>query len=130
MADHALPLQALRNFAFVMGRSYDMNAMSMQLGERVTEALSAAGAGVSVAAPDGRLKFVTATSQQIVGIEEVQERAQEGPCVLAFQSQQPFAVTDIEQFADWPAYRESALQLGLKAVIGYPLTMRPPGSAP
>ena len=122
MADHALLLQALRSFASVMGRSYDTSEVSMQLGERVTEALSAAGAGVSVAAADGRLKFVTATSEQIVGIEETQEAAQEGPCVSAFQTQQPFAVADIEQVSDWPGYRETALGLGLRSVVGYPLS--------
>lgn len=122
MADHALLLQALRNFASVMGRSYDINAMSIQLGERVTEALGALGAGVSVAGTDGRLKFVTATSEKIVGIEEIQEKAQEGPCVVAFQSQQPVAVPDIQQAIEWPEYRETALELGLKAAVGYPLS--------
>lgn len=122
MADHALLLQALRNFASVMGRSYDINAMSMQLGERVTEALGAFGAGVSVAGADGRLKFVTATSEKIVSIEEIQEKAQEGPCVVAFQSQQPVAVADIEQAVEWPEYRDTALELGLKAAVGYPLS--------
>lgn len=122
MADHALLLQTLRSFASVMGRSYDMNEMSIQLGERVTEALSAAGSGVSVADEDGQLKFISATSEQIIGIEEVQEKAQEGPCVSAFQSQRPVALADIEQTVDWPDYRETAMRLGLRAVVGYPLS--------
>lgn len=121
MADHVLLLKALRDFASVMGRSYDLNAMSIELSERVTEALSAAGAGVSVVAADGRLKFVTATSEQIVGIEEIQEKTQVGPCVEAFQSQHPVAVTDIEQANQWPEYRAIALRLGLRAVVGFPV---------
>jgi GAF domain-containing protein len=122
LADHALLLQALRRFAVVMGGSYDINEMSIQLGERLTEALGAAGAGVSVADEKGRLKFVTATSEQIVAIEEVQERLQRGPCVSAFESQEPVALGDIGGTARWPDYRDAALRLGLNAVVGYPLS--------
>lgn len=122
MADHALLLHALRRFAVVMGANYDLDEVSIQLGELLTEALGAAGAGVSVVDENGRLKFVTATSEQIVSIEEVQERLQQGPCVVAFQTQKPAALGDIESAVEWPGYQESALRLGLNAVVGYPLS--------
>ncbi len=121
MADHALLLQALRNFATAMGRSYDINEMSIRLSERVTEALGVEGAGVSVADQDGRLKFVTATSEKILGIEQVQEEFQQGPCVIAFKTQKPVALDSIENAAEWSAYKDAARRLGLKAVVGFPL---------
>ena len=122
MASNALLLQALRSFARVMGRSYDINEMSYQLGERVTEALGVEGTGVSVADKAGNLKFVAATSEPIVVIEEIQERIQEGPCVSAFRNQKPVVVGNIDDVDEWPAYKETATRLGLGAVVGLPLS--------
>lgn len=121
MADHNLLLQALRSFAVTMGGSYEITEMCYELCDRTVEALSATGAGVSVADTDGDLKFVTATSEQVIEIEEVQEKAQQGPCMWAFTSQQPVAIGDLRQTDHWPAYAEVAGRLGLHAVVGYPL---------
>lgn len=122
MADYDLLVQALRNFASAMGKSYDIIEMSYQLGDRVTEALEVVGVGVSVADTDGNLKFVTASNEQIVALEEFQERHQVGPCVAAFISQEPVIVEDIEEADHWPGYKEVATELGLGAAIGYPLS--------
>lgn len=121
MSDHAVLLQALRNFATAMGGSYDINGMSIRLSERITEALGVEGAGVSVADQDGRLKFVAATSEKILEIERVQEEFQQGPCVIAFETQKPVTLESIESAPDWSAYRDVARRLGLKAVVGFPL---------
>ncbi|MFZ0013910.1 MAG: GAF and ANTAR domain-containing protein [Acidimicrobiia bacterium] len=122
MASHALLMQALRSFASVMGRSYDLIEMSFQLAERVTEALGVEGTGVSVADQSGDLKYVSATSEPIVTMEEIQEKIQEGPCVMAFRTQQPMVVADIADIEGWADYKETATELGLGAVIGYPLS--------
>lgn len=115
-------MQALRSFATDMGRSYDIIEMSYRLGERVTEALGVAGAGVSVQDEAGDLKFVTATSEKIGLMEQVQEKHQQGPCVSALRTQRPLVVNDLGTVSDWPEYREVARELQLCAVVGYPLS--------
>jgi GAF domain-containing protein len=122
LADYALLMQALRTFASDMGRSYDIIDMSYRVGERVTEALGVAGVGVSVGDATGDLKFVTATSERIIRIEQVQEKYQEGPCVSAFSSQRPMVIDEIASISDWPEYGRVARELKLHAVIGYPLS--------
>jgi GAF domain-containing protein len=121
LADYDLLMQALRSFASDMGRSYDIIEMFYKLGERVTEALGVAGAGVSVGDASGELKFVTATSERMVLMEQVQQRYQEGPCVSAFRTQQPVVINQIDAVSDWRDYGEVARQLQLTAVVGYPL---------
>ena len=121
MADDLL-LKALRSFARAMGKNYDITEMSYQLSEHVAEALDAAGAGVSVADESGDLRFVTATSQPIIEIEAVQEKHQEGPCVEAYLSGEPNTIEDLTRESRWEHYRESAISIGLKAVVGYPLS--------
>ena len=117
-----LLLQALKSFVASLSNSYDINELAFELSSWITEALGVAGAGVSVVDSTGALKFVTATSDRILQIEQAQELAQEGPCVTAFLTQRPLAISDISRFPDWPAYSSTAEQLGLQAVVGYPLS--------
>lgn len=83
--------------------------------------LGADGAGVSVTDREGNLKFVAATSQPVVAIEQVQEKTQEGPCVSAFTSQTAVVVSDISDRTEWTSYTHKAQELGLAAVVGFPL---------
>jgi GAF domain-containing protein len=122
MADHALLLQALRSFAVTMGGSYDLTEMCYELSDRAAEAVGADGAGVSVVDASGILKFVTASNDLIVQMEEIQEKAQQGPCVAAFSSQEPVAVTGMGEIQEWPDYAEVAERLGISAVVGFPLS--------
>lgn len=121
MADQSLLLDALRSFAQAMGRSYEITEMCYELCDRSAEALSATGAGVSVAGEEGLLRFVTATSEEIRRLEEVQESTQEGPCVEAFVSRKPVVVPDIRDVEAWPAYKRLAAEFPHRAVVGYPL---------
>lgn len=121
MAEQEFLLKALRDFARTMSGGYEISEMSFQLAEGVTEAMGATGAGVSVATDKGDLKFVTATSQLMVEMEQAQEAAQQGPCVSAYQTQQPVVIPDIRLVEDWPAYTAAADRLSLRAVIGFPL---------
>lgn len=105
-----------------MGGSYDISDVCYGLGRTVTEVLGTTGAGVSVVDTRGDLKFVTATSQPIIEIEEAQEGAQQGPCVTAFQTQKPMVVSDIADRPEWPVYTDTATRLGLQAVVGFPLS--------
>jgi GAF domain-containing protein len=122
MSNQDLLLQALKSFAVAMGSSYDINEMAYELSFRVAEALGVAGAGVSIADAGGDLKFVTATDERIVKIEQAQEQAQEGPCVTAYLTQQPVAISEISDVQGWPAYATTAKQLNLQAVVGFPLS--------
>jgi GAF domain-containing protein len=121
MASQDLLLQALRSFAVAMGSSYDINEMAYQLSFQITEALGVVGAGVSIVDSEGHLRFVTATDERIVQIERAQEEAQQGPCVAAYLSQQPLAISNIQEVQDWVAYATTAERLNLQAVVGQPL---------
>jgi GAF domain-containing protein len=121
MADQNLLLQALRAFAATMRQSYDITEMCYELSDQTVNVLGATGAGVSVLGDAGQLRFVTATDETIVAMELVQETTQTGPCVLAFSSQQPVAVSDIAERDEWPAYSAQAAEMDLNAVVGFPL---------
>lgn len=118
----ALLLRALRTFAVAMRSSYDISEVCYRLSVSVTEVLNASGSGVAVVDSAGSLRFAAATSQPIVEMERAQEDVQQGPCVEAFRTQEPVAVSKIASRHEWPAYTEAANRLGLHAVVGYPLS--------
>lgn len=122
MSNTDLLLQALRSFAAAMGGSYDVSDVCYGLAVTVKDILGVAGVGVSVVDKSGDLKFVTATSQPIIEIEEAQEAAQQGPCVVAFESQKPMVISNIADRVEWPKYVDAAARVGLRAVVGFPLT--------
>jgi GAF domain-containing protein len=123
LIDHDLFVQALRSFASTMAHSYDRTEMCYELCDRTAEVVAAAGAGVAVADEAGTLKFVTATSDRIVGMELTQEETQQGPCVEAFESQEPVAIDDLATVEKWPGYLAAAEASGLRAVVGFPLSL-------
>ena len=130
MADWNSLLLALRSFAHAMGESYDLAEMATQLSHSITEVLSVTGAGLSVASEEGTLRFITATDEQIVAIEEVQEETQDGPCVGAYRKNEPVSTSDLGTDERWPEYSKAAIDIGIHAVMGYPLAYndRPIGS--
>ena len=121
MAGPVSLLDVLQRFAATMVHSYEMNDMLYELGESAVSILGAAGAGVSVVADDGSLRFVTATSESVVAFEQAQEQQQQGPCVEAFRTGQIVPVADLAEEERWPEYRRAAIGDGFVAVVGIPL---------
>jgi GAF domain-containing protein len=106
-----------------MVRSYDTITMLENLTERVTGVLGLAGSGVTLET-DGKLTFVTAVSDSIRELEVLQENLQQGPCIDAFHSGKPEAVSNaLAERERWPDYAELAGRLGLGGVAGIPMTL-------
>lgn len=70
---------------------------------------------------DGRLLFITATSERVTEIERVQESEQAGPCVQAFTTGNVVTIDKISGIDRWPLYRQTAAQAGFESVVGLPL---------
>jgi hypothetical protein len=90
------------------------------LGDGVVEILAAAGAGVSVADSHGRRRFVTATTDTVTVLEEIQQDTEDGPCIRAWQTNEAVCVADLRERVEWPAVRQTAIRLGLLTVTGVP----------
>ena len=88
------------------------------------EAVGVDGAGVSLISPDRHAQI--AWSDQLAGeIEDLQAVLREGPCYDAIAEGGPVLAPDLT--ADtarvrWPAFAASALEAGVRAVFGFPLT--------
>lgn len=88
------------------------------------EVLGVTGAGIMLMA-DGEHRGTFGVSNSVISIiEELQFTLGEGPCIDAFNSRRPVAEPDL---ADpdrnrWPAFSGPAVDAGVRAVFGFPLT--------
>jgi GAF domain-containing protein len=122
MSDQELLLDVLTRFSRTLAGRYDVSDVLYELSDGVAKVLNAAGAGVSLADDDGQLRFATATNEVVTAVEQVQQDSQHGPCHVAYATNQPVFVSDLRQPADWPQLADAALDAGLVAVAGFPMT--------
>lgn len=115
--------RVLREFARTLVREFDLTDVLDELATHTVDILDATGVGVSVCVGDDRLRFVTATSALVVGIEEQQDEHQYGPCVEAFRSGEIVAVGNLGDLDRWPEYRAAAEQVGVSSVAGIPMVV-------
>ncbi|MBW3659047.1 MAG: GAF and ANTAR domain-containing protein [Actinobacteria bacterium] len=107
-----------------LGR-YDISDVLYRLSDRCLGALEVDGAGMSVADPDGRLRFVTATDETVVRIEERQVESDEGPCHDAFRSHARVVVPDLRDLPDdrWGTYPAFAVEHGCLSLAAFPMVV-------
>ena len=124
MAGTSSLLHVLTRFARTLADGYDVAEVLYDLSDSVVSVLGAKGAGVSLAGADGKLAFVTATSEMITQVERVQQDSQEGTCHVAYTTNELVVVEDIATHDEWPTLRDAALRNGISSVIGVPLRVQ------
>lgn len=121
MADQALFLRTLSQFAQTLVRSYEVGDVLYELVESVSAVLDVPGAGVSLG-EGGRVRFVTGMNEASVVTEEAQERGQDGPCVEAYRTGQVVIVEDLARAEGrWEQLRSTAMEAGFRAVAAIPM---------
>lgn len=107
-----------------LGR-YEIGDVLYRLSDQSLEALGVDGAGISIAGPDGRLRFVTATDETVVRIEERQVGSGQGPCHDAFRSRARVVVPDLRELPDdrWGDYPGFAVAHGCLSIAGLPMVV-------
>lgn len=101
---------------------YDSHEVLEELAEHLTNLLGLMGSGFSLG-QDGKLIAITAVPPHLAPLERRQEIDQRGPCVHAFTTGAIVAVPDLSQETRWPEYSNLAAELGVRAVVGMPMTL-------
>jgi hypothetical protein len=76
MADHEALFDSLTEFARTLVGRYAIADVLYRLTDQVVPAFDLHAAGVSVGDADGTLRFVTASTDEILEVEKAQERFQ------------------------------------------------------
>src|SRR5699024_3874793 len=69
------------------------------------------------------LQAATAVPRALLPLETYQEEYQEGPCVSAYRTGRVQIVCDLTAGPDWPGFRQVAAQVGVRAMVGVPMTL-------
>jgi GAF domain-containing protein len=113
-------LDALRTFTREIVNPYDPQELLHRLTDQAVTLTRSRSAGVMLAGHKG-LGFAAASDDDAVEIELVQDRIQAGPCYDAFTTNHRQAVADLRGTTTWGEYRDRALALGSRSVLGVPL---------
>lgn len=105
-----------------LGR-YEIGDVLYRLTDQSLGLLGVDGTGVSLGDETGTLRFLTATGDTVVRVEEKQVSSQAGPCHEAFRSGEQVVVEDLAKLDHdrWGDYPEFALAQGCVSVAGIPM---------
>lgn len=121
MTDHSALIRVFSEYARTLSRRYDVGDVLYRLTDQVSEVLNVDGAGVFLS-EGSQLRFVTATDERIVRIEERQIVVGEGPCRDAYTNAAWATAADLAHESRWPGYAAIAVEHGCRAVAGIPMT--------
>ncbi len=113
-------LAAVREFTTTILNPYDLEDLLDRLTNHAMIVTGSQGAGVMLSGRDG-LGFAAASDPQVVEVEMLQDRVETGACHAAFTTRELVLVEDLAATDRWPAYRDRALELGFRAVMGLPM---------
>jgi GAF domain-containing protein len=122
VADQALLLRTLSEFAHTLVRRYQIGDVLYELVARVAAVVGVAGAGVSLGEGD-RVRFVSGLNEASIAVEHAQEQGQDGPCTEAYRTGQIVLVRDLGalEASRWEQYRAAALNAGFRGVAAIPM---------
>lgn len=112
----------LAEFARTLGTDFPIQAILDSLVARIVDVLPITAAGVtliSFAATTPR--YVAASDELALRFERLQTDLGEGPCLLAYQSGEAVAASDLSTDARFPRFTAAARASGLAAVFTFPL---------
>jgi len=113
----------LVGFAHTLGTDFSIQKILDHLVLRIVEILPVTGAGVMLMGHRDELHFIASTNEVVTRIEDLQNELGEGPCLEAYRSGEPVAVTDMATDTRFPQFSPRAAAAGLAAVFTFPMRL-------
>jgi ANTAR domain/GAF domain len=105
--------------------SYDLIDFMQTLAERSVELLDVTAAGIMLADPDGKLRHIACSSEQMRLVELFELQLEEGPCFDAYNDHVPINCDSLHDAeARWPGFAPHAREGGFDAVSAVPMRLR------
>lgn len=125
----SLARQALTATAFVelvdtLVGDFDVIEVLTGLTARCVELLGAAAAGVLLADPDGTLRVIGSSTEQIMLLELFQVQNEQGPCLDSYTTGRVVSNADMTAGSPWPAFATVSSAAGFPSVCAIPLRLK------
>lgn len=125
MAREDLLTQTFVQLADSLVDDFDIIDLLTMLADRCALLLDVDAVGILLADPDGNLRVMATSSEQVRLLELFQLQNEEGPCLEAHASGRPVVHADLAGAAGrWPRFAPEAVSAGFGSVYALPLRLR------
>ncbi|MDQ6725294.1 MAG: GAF and ANTAR domain-containing protein [Actinomycetota bacterium] len=125
MPREALLAHALVELADSLVEDFDVVDLLTLLAERCVDVVDVAAAGLMLASPDGDLRVLASSSEEMRVLELLETQADEGPCVDCYRSGAPVVNLGLDgAAARWPQFAPRCVGLGFRSVHVLPMRLR------
>jgi GAF domain-containing protein len=125
MGREARLARTLVELADTLVDDFDVVELLTLLADRCVEVLDVEAAGLMLAAPEGDLRVVASSSEEMRLVELFEIQSQEGPCPDTYRTGEPSMNQDLTMEAShWPNFAPVALKAGFRSVHALPMRLR------
>jgi GAF domain-containing protein len=129
LEQRAIDRQALTATTFVeivdtLVDDFDVIDVLTQLTSRSVELLRAAAAGILLADPEGHLRVIGASTEQVGLLELFQIQNDEGPCLDCYRTGAVVFDANLDAGSAWPRFAQESVRAGYPSVCAVPLRLK------
>jgi GAF domain-containing protein len=125
MPKEALLTKTLVELADTLVDDFDVVDLLTLLADRCVEVLDVSAAGLMLVAPEGELRVVASSSDEMRLVELFELQAEEGPCPDCYRTGEVILARALtEDESRWPRFGPVALKAGFRSVHAVPMRLR------
>jgi GAF domain-containing protein len=125
MPREAVLTRTLVELADTLVDDFDVVELLTLLTDRCVEILDVAAAGLMLVAPEGDLRVVASSSEEMRLVELFELQSQEGPCPDCYRTGEPVLNQNLARdYGRWPRFGPVALEAGFRSVHAIPMRLR------
>jgi GAF domain-containing protein len=125
MTREALLARTLVELADTLVDDFDVVELLTLLTDRCVEVLDVSAAGLMLAAPEGDLRVVASSSEEMRLVELFELQSEEGPCSDCYRTGAPVLNQNLATVdGRWPRFGPVALEAGFRSVHALPMRLR------
>jgi len=125
MPREALLARTLVELADTLVDDFDVVELLTLLTDRCVDVLDVAAAGLMLVAPEGDLRVVASSSEEMRLVELFELQSQEGPCLDCYRTGEPVLNQNLARdYGRWPRFGPVAVEAGFRSVHAIPMRLR------
>jgi len=125
MTRESVLARTLVELADTLVDDFDVVDLLTRLADSCVEVLDVQAGGIMLAAPDGQLRVMASSSEEMRVLELFEIQAQEGPCLDAHRTGSPVVNQDLAAAnGRWPRFAAEAIAAGYRSVHALPMRLR------
>ncbi len=111
----------LSEFARNMATDFPIQEILDHLVVRIVDVLPIDAAGVTLISATTDPEYIAASDESAMRFEQLQTELGEGPCLAAYETDEPISIPDLTRDDRFPTFAARAVREGMAAVFTFPL---------